>query len=151
MCLHHPIAIRLNKMMTNYLTMDTATTAAPQALLGSAVVNDVPMHVQQLLMLLPLPRILMQLLRKLLQLNMQLCKLSLHHPSHLKQLYKLTVLHHIKNRRLYKLDVLHINTISPSLILDIMLDKQAIAIIFLPSITTMICRTWCVLILTTRD
>ena len=151
MCLHHPIAIRLNKMMTNYLTMDTATTAAPQALLGSAVVNDVPMHVQQLLMLLPLPRILMQLLRKLLQLKMRLCKLSLHHPSHLKQLYKLTVLLHIKNRRLYKLDVLHINTISPSLILDIMLDKQTIAIILRPSITTMICRTCCVLIVTTRD
>ena len=149
MCLHHPIAIRLNKMMTNYLTMDTATTAAPQALLGSAVVNDVPMHVQQLLMLLPLPRILMQLLRKLLQLKMQLCKLSLHHPSHLKQLYKLTVLLHIKNRRLYKLDVLHINTINT--ILDIMLDKQTIAIILRPSITTMICRTCCVLIVTTRD
>ena len=150
MCLHHPIAIRLNKMMINSLTMDTATIVAPQALLASAVVNDVPMHVQQLPMLLSLARILMQLLRKLLQLKMQLCKLSLNHPSQMKQLYKLTVLLHIKNRRLYKLGVLHINTICPSLILDIMLDKQAITIILLPS-TTMICRTCCVLIGTTRD
>ena len=58
----HPIAIRLNKMMTNSLTMDTASIALPQALLASAVVNDVPMHVQQLPMLLHLAGILMQLL-----------------------------------------------------------------------------------------
>ena len=131
--------------------MDTATIVGPQALLASAVVNDMPMHVQQLPMLLPLPNILMQLLCKLLQHKMQLCKLSLHHPSHLKQLYKLTVLLHIKNRRLYKLDVLYINTIIPSPILDIMQDKQNLAIILIPSITTMICRTCCVQILTTRD
>ena len=94
MCLHHFIAIRLNKMMTNSLTMDIAL---PQALLASAVVNDVPMHVQQLPILLHLARIFMQLLRKLLQLKMQLFKLSLNPPSHMKQLYKLTVLLQIKN------------------------------------------------------
>ena len=62
MCLHHPIAIRLNKRMTSFLAKDTATIIAPQALLASVVVLDVPMHVQQLPMLLPQPSLLMQLL-----------------------------------------------------------------------------------------
>ena len=81
---------------------------------------------------------------------MQLFKLSSHHPSHQMQLYKLSIILHIKNRRLYKLEMLHINIISPALILDNMLDKQAIVILFLPSIS-MLFRTYCVLIVTTMD
>ena len=84
---------------------------------------------------------------------MQLFKLSSHHPTHLMQLCKLSLIQ-IKNRRLYKLLELnkllelHINTIGPSLFLDIMLDKQAIAIF--PFLTEMY-RICCVLIVTTWD
>ena len=61
MSLHHPVTIRLKKMMTSSLPMDTAIIAA-QALLASAAINDLPMYVKQLQMLLLQQIILMQLL-----------------------------------------------------------------------------------------
>ena len=100
MCLHQTIAIRLDKRMTSPLAKDIATIiAASKAMLASAVVQDMPMNVQQLLEL-----------NKLFERN--------------------------------------INTITPSQIVNIMLDKQDIFII---PFLSMMYSTCCVPIGTTKD